>query len=149
MMPSDWLVDTNILVQVCRASPLGRHVIEERQLRAREQTPLISVVTVGEMFALARKFGWAEPKRAYMHEILADLVIVDINREAILEKYAEIDAWCHAQGIKPGKNDLWIAATASLTGATLLTTDKDFDPFHKVFLTREYFDPHGQYGADR
>ena len=69
------LVDTNILVHVCRGSPLGRHVIEERQLRAREQTPLISVVTVGELFAFARKLGWAEPKRNYMHEILADLVV--------------------------------------------------------------------------
>ncbi len=34
-----------------------------------------------------------------------------------------------------GKNDLWIAATASVTGVTLMTTDGDFDHLHPVHLT--------------
>lgn len=33
-----------------------------------------------------------------------------------------------------GKNDLWIAATASVTHATLLTTDQDFRHLHKKYL---------------
>jgi len=33
-----------------------------------------------------------------------------------------------------GKNDLWIAATASVLEATLLTTDFDFDHLKGVFL---------------
>lgn len=40
-----------------------------------------------------------------------------------------------------GKNDLWIAATASVTGATLLTTDGDFDHLESAFLTRVWIDP--------
>jgi tRNA(fMet)-specific endonuclease VapC len=36
-----------------------------------------------------------------------------------------------------GKNDLWIAATASVLSATLLTTDKDFDHLKDVFLSLE------------
>ena len=40
-----------------------------------------------------------------------------------------------------GKNDLWIAATAMATGATLLTTDKDFDHLDPTFLTRDWIDP--------
>jgi tRNA(fMet)-specific endonuclease VapC len=33
-----------------------------------------------------------------------------------------------------GNNDLWIAATASLLGASLMTTDADFDHLNDVFL---------------
>ena len=46
------------------------------------------------------------------------------------------------EGAQPlGKNDLWIAATAHVTGATLLTTDKDFDHLAGQFLKREWVDP--------
>lgn len=31
-----------------------------------------------------------------------------------------------------GKNDLWIAAAAKVSGATLLTTDPDFDILHEA-----------------
>jgi len=33
-----------------------------------------------------------------------------------------------------GKNDLWIAATASVLNASLITTDKDFVHLDKEFL---------------
>ncbi len=33
-----------------------------------------------------------------------------------------------------GKNDLWIAATAHILGAKLLTTDGDFNHLDGVFL---------------
>jgi predicted nucleic acid-binding protein len=33
-----------------------------------------------------------------------------------------------------GQNDLWIAATAWVTKAALITTDSDFDHLHPVFL---------------
>ncbi len=40
-----------------------------------------------------------------------------------------------------GKNDLWIAATASVMQARLLTTDKDFDKLVPQFLARDWIDP--------
>ncbi len=39
-----------------------------------------------------------------------------------------------------GKNDLWIAATASVLNAKLLTTDHDFDHLDSIFLTVVYVD---------
>jgi len=39
-----------------------------------------------------------------------------------------------------GKNDIWIAATASVYGLTLLTTDKDFDHLNEVHVNLEYID---------
>lgn len=40
-----------------------------------------------------------------------------------------------------GKNDVWIAATAAVRRATLLTTDRDLDRLAPRFLTREWIDP--------
>ena len=75
-------------------------------------------------------------------------IIYPIKTEAIINKYAEIDAY--SQGKHPtielptsarnmGKNDLWIAATASVLDATLLTMDKDFDHLNEVFLNLKCF----------
>jgi tRNA(fMet)-specific endonuclease VapC len=61
---------------------------------------------------------------------------VSIDTEEILENYAKIDAYSREKGYTMGKNDLWIAATASATGAVLVTTDGDFDHLDGVFLTR-------------
>ena len=60
------------------------------------------------------------------------------------KKYGEIDAFSQGKltnkklkmsSRNMGKNDLWIAATASILNAKLITTDKDFD-----HLDKEYFD---------
>ena len=40
-----------------------------------------------------------------------------------------------------GKNDLWIAATASVLKAILFTTDRDFDHLDGEFLEVIYIDP--------
>ncbi len=40
-----------------------------------------------------------------------------------------------------GKNDVWIAATASVVEAVLLTTDADFDHLDPRFLKRIWLDP--------
>ncbi|MET3125260.1 putative nucleic acid-binding protein [Arcicella rosea] len=40
-----------------------------------------------------------------------------------------------------GKNDLWIAATASLLNLTLVTTDSDFDHLNNYFLQLYKLEP--------
>lgn len=44
-----------------------------------------------------------------------------------------------------GKNDLWIAAAASVLNAKLLTTDKDFDHLNEEFLEVIYIDHKAEY----
>ena len=51
-----------------------------------------------------------------------------------------IDAHLQRTGRPLGKNDVWIAATAAVTGARLLTTDKDFDRLDPLFLSRDWID---------
>lgn len=40
-----------------------------------------------------------------------------------------------------GKNDIWIASTASILDFSLITTDGDFDHLNKVFLTVQKYTP--------
>ena len=73
-----------------------------------------------------------------------------------MERYAEIDAFSQGRHVERklpggmssrnmGKNDLWIAATASVLNAKLLTTDRDFDHLHQEFLEVIYIDPRADY----
>ena len=57
--------------------------------------------------------------------------------------YAEIDVYSQSKhptlrlppsARKMGKNDLWIAATAAIHNATLLSTDADFEHLDSLFL---------------
>ena len=61
--------------------------------------------------------------------------------EVLVDHYAEIDAHLQLRGHKMGKNDLWIAATTVSLGATLLTTDRDFDELDPLFLKRDWVSP--------
>jgi tRNA(fMet)-specific endonuclease VapC len=62
-------------------------------------------------------------------------VTVDINDAQVIDAYARIDAQSQKPlGRKMGKNDLWIAATTHVSGATLMTTDADFDHLAGLFL---------------
>jgi predicted nuclease of predicted toxin-antitoxin system len=61
--------------------------------------------------------------------MLDSLVPVQLDHPGIIDAYVHLDLCSHghSQGARNmGKNDLWIAAAAHASGATLLTTDQDF-----------------------
>ena len=76
-----------------------------------------------------------------MEFVLGYFQVLTITNSKIIEAYAVIDSHFQLQGHSMGKNDLWIAATAHATGATLLTTDKDFDPLTPMFIARDWINP--------
>jgi predicted nucleic acid-binding protein len=108
-------------------------------------------VSRGELYSLAIQLGWGIQKRQSLEHLLLQIPHVDINKDPIIHRYAEIDAYSQGkdltrrlpQGLTSrnmGKNDLWIAATASVLNASLLTTDKDFDHLNGQFLNVIYID---------
>jgi len=142
----DYLLDTNIILTYIRQSKYTELIDSVYNPLGKENTAIISVVSVGEVKSLAIQNKWGERKLEQLEVLLNQFVIADINTETIVEKYAEIDAF--SQGKLPskssnftarnmGKNDLWIAATASVLNAQLLTTDKDFDHLKSEFLDFE------------
>ena len=139
-----YLLDTSILLHLVRGKATGSYIKATFQLGQQNPKPLICVVTLGEIWSLARENGWRAAKRAALAAMLADLVTVDLNSDDMIEAYVEIeDASRRAAGgaVSMGKNDVWIAAVAKVTGATLLTCDKDFDHLDPGQISRVYIDP--------
>jgi tRNA(fMet)-specific endonuclease VapC len=141
------IYDTNILLQILRSpgsmenlqARFGSEYIEE----------YISIVTVAEIRSLAVQFCWGDTRLCKMKELLEELPSIDINTPSVLDLYVEIDCYSkrkHAtlvgdfSAIKMGKNDLWIAATASAYQCSLLTMDLDFRHLHEEFLDVIYID---------
>jgi len=120
------LLDTTVVVDLFRGNAAGQQIDADYQLKTRKLRPLISVVTVGEVRALARRLNWGKNKINVLDQLLAQLVEVDLSN-AVVDRYALIDAHVTSNGTPIGENDTWIAATAATAGAVLLTSDKDFD----------------------
>lgn len=144
-MPS-FLLDSNIVLGILREAVWAKMICDKHNLLALDVIASVSVVTKAELLSLAYQLGWQTKRISRLTELMQQLPIVDINHPDIIQAYAEIDAFSQGKlSSRPlgtsarnmGKNDLWIAATASVAGATLLTTDNDFDHLHGIFLTIE------------
>lgn len=142
-MPQDrgYLLDTNIIVHLMRNKALGQYINTTYHLTDALHLSAVSVITVGEMYSLAGKWGWGESKVEKLDDLLNEIVWIDINHADILHVYGEIDSTSRRDGRPMGENDTWIAATAKATGMILLTTDKDFDYADQTFLSRIWIDP--------
>ncbi len=144
----EYVLDTNILVQFVRNSLIAKAINEQYQLFSPDNRLYISIVSIGEIYALGYKNQWGRRKMEEIENILTELYAIPIDSRELAKMYAEIDAFSqnkHLNFALPadlsarnmGKNDIWIAATTAILGATLLTTDKDFRHLDKVFFAVE------------
>ena len=141
-----YLLDTNILVHYARQSPLYQTIETAENLSAADCMPIISVVTQAEVISFGIQHNWGIKKLNAIQLLFAKLIVIDINSTDIdlLQAYAEIDAYSKGNflenlwvtpAVTMGKNDLWIAATAKVGNAILLTTDGDYDHLNGKFIT--------------
>ncbi len=140
-MADPFILDTNILVHFVRGSRTWTKIRDRYQLLLVEPRPFISVVTAGELRSLAYQRFWETAKRNLMEFILGYFKTVTIDDPAVIEAYAIMDAHLERIGQTLGKNDMWIAATVQVLGSRLLTTDRDFDRLHPLFIERDWIDP--------
>ncbi len=134
-------LDSNILLHYVRESRLAE-VIEVRYgLTTTNPPPAISIVSEGELNALALRLAWGTQRRQRLQDLLSFFTIIPLPFSRVIAVYAEIDDFSRRNGVSMGKNDIWIAATVSVTGTRLLTTDKDFDHLHGIYLERDWIDP--------
>jgi len=147
-----FVLDTGVILGYIRAAGYADYIEKKYAPFTPPNIPLISVVSKGEIYSLAKQFGWGGGKLKTLDELLRKLPTVDISHDQIIQRYSEIDAFSlgkdKARPLRSGqtarimgKNDLWIAATASVVKATLLTTDHDFDHLDRVFVEVVYIDP--------
>ncbi|MFK7908194.1 MAG: type II toxin-antitoxin system VapC family toxin [Chitinophagales bacterium] len=145
----NYLLDTNLILIYLRDNQQSRNIESDLNLLSGEHNLIVSVVSVGELKSIAKRNRWGNRKILNLVNTLSDFLISDINTEPILEKYAEIDTFSQGKlKEKPvrfssrnmGKNDLWIAATASVYNIELLTTDKDFEHLENEYLKLRIID---------
>lgn len=141
-------LDTNILLYMVRGKKT--YFVETFELDNPSNQVYTSIVSIGEMRALALQLNWGISKNEESERLFSVFLSLDINNNRILNRYAEIDTFSKGKLIgRPlvgsartmGKNDLWIAATASVLDATLITTDKDFNHLNSEFLRVSYVEP--------
>lgn len=139
----NYLLDTNIIVTYVRDTDVTRRLEDQLNLLTGDHNLIVSVVSIGEIRSIAKQNNWGDKKLTKLENIVSDFLITDINVETIIERYAEIDAYSQGKlkGEKVdfssrnmGKNDLWIAATASIFDLELITTDRDFEHLNPRFL---------------
>ena len=108
-----------------------------------DNTAMISVVVLGELESLYLRNNWGRRRIESLRIFLRKFLITDINSRDIIRRYGEIDAFSQGKlKEKPlgdssrnmGKNDLWIAATASVTNSRLISSDKDFNHLKGEYL---------------
>jgi predicted nucleic acid-binding protein len=146
------LLDTNILVVLARGNEDAQRVRRYIDGLANPQL-FISVVNVAEAESLVTQWGWGSKKIEALRAIVRRLVTIDIesNHLPLLEAYVHIDTYSKRKkacpkgnmlpqgAVKMGKNDLWLAATAYVLEATLLTMDADFDHLNGAFIQVQKF----------
>ena len=89
-------------------------------------TPVLCFQTVGEMRYGSLKAEWGQERNHRLEQFLQDTDIIH-SSEALTRLWAEIMRESRRIGKRLEAADAWIAATALLLGAPLLTHDKDFD----------------------
>jgi tRNA(fMet)-specific endonuclease VapC len=147
-----FVLDTGILLGYARGAPFAQFVEDQFAPTQPPNLACVSVVSIGEIKCFPIRRAWAQKKRENLERLLRQVPVVDINREAIIQRYAEIATYCEGSNpAKPlpsgvsahsmGDNDLWIAATTSVVRGTLVTTDKDFKILDGVFLSVIQVDP--------
>lgn len=142
---TQYLLDTNILLAWMRwGTPLQVYLRAAYQLDTLATIPITSVVSVAELRVLALQNEWGSYKVRMMESLLAYLIIVPILYKTNVDAYVEIDDSSRRLGIKMGKNDFWIAASAQVENAVILTTDKDFAHLPQSLVQHLYIDPASQ-----
>lgn len=139
----NFVIDTNIILHYLKNTDKKKWIINNIGPLQIGNVPIISVVSVAEIKALAAKNNWGNNRTNAIEEFLKELVIIDIKYNELIDAYVQIDTFSQGKSkVKSlntssrnmGKNDLWIAATTSLTNSKLITTDNDFGHLNNTFF---------------
>ncbi len=147
---SRFILDTGAVVGYLKSAPFAAVIERDYAPFAAPNLAAICVVTRGELISLSYQRGWGEAKRDVLNQFLKKIPHIGIDKDEIMERYGEIDAFSQGKlkgkslgtsARNMGKNDLWIAAVASVARAALITTDKDFHHLDPHYLSLVFVDP--------
>lgn len=142
------LFDTNIIISIARSTNPVKAV---ELLNPNAELIYISIASIAEVQSIAFQNNWGSVKLTSLEYIFSNVTVIELT-DILVDAYVNIDAFSqrnhpnfqefpHKTSRNMGKNDLWIAATASLLNLTLVTTDSDFDHLNNYFLQLYKLEP--------
>jgi tRNA(fMet)-specific endonuclease VapC len=143
-LSQSYVLDTSALLNLIRGKELGQQIDRAFGLRSAMHRHVVSIVTHGELRALAGRNAWGDEKQGVLDTALANVVTLNIDSQPLVEAYVRVEQVCRIVTLsekKMGHNDMWIAATALVTGLPLITTDKDFSHLHQHLIQVHWVDP--------
>jgi predicted nucleic acid-binding protein len=146
-----YVLDTGIILGYLRSAPWAEYVKQVYDPLGSTNLGVISIVTHGELQALAFRQHYGTEKIDKLTLLLQSVPTLDLNKPEIIKAYAEILVF--SQGKHPskmlpsemssrtmGENDIWIAATTVAFNGELLTLDHGFDHLDKEFFRVHFID---------
>jgi predicted nucleic acid-binding protein len=120
-----FLLDTSVVLHATRAnSSVAGAINAQFGLSTSRFRPAICEVTVAELLAFSS--SWGERRKALLQTQIENTLVIPIAHPGVHQRWAEMSSALRSAGLTVGQNDIWIAATTSVAGLTLLTMDKDF-----------------------
>lgn len=114
-----WLLDTNIFIAALK----GRPGVRERLEAISASALVLSPVVLGELEFGVEKSAWPERNREALAAVVSALPVEPLDA-VTARAYAHLRAVLERAGTPIGANDLWIAAQAVATGATLVSDNQ-------------------------
>jgi tRNA(fMet)-specific endonuclease VapC len=140
-----YCLDTNIVLLLLRGKELGRSIDQTFGLSAAPYMHTLSIVTHAELRVLGDRNGWQQNKWLALDKALQEFVTVDVSGGEMVEAYRKIEqanaSFAGGHRVMGQQNDIWIAATAMVTGLAVLTTDRDFNHLNGSLLEVHYISP--------
>jgi predicted nucleic acid-binding protein len=117
---SNAVVDTDVVSFLFKSHPIAYQYL--RDLTGR--TLLISFMTVAELDRWVLEARWGEARRKKLRQYLEPFAGLPYDR-ALCAKWAEVTVAAQSCGRRIDCADAWVAATALLCGAPLITHNRN------------------------
>lgn len=116
---SNVVVDTDVVSFLFKSHPIAYQYLPDLA----DRTPLISFMTLAELDRWVLAARWGEARRKKLREYLEPFAILPYDR-ALCTKWAEITIAAQSRGRRIDCADAWIAATALMCDAPLITHNR-------------------------
>ena len=114
------VIDTDVVSYLFKSHPNAFHYLPDLT----DRTPVISFMAQAELDRWVLEARWGEARRKRLREYLERFVVLPYDR-ALCAKWAEVTVAAQARGRRIECADAWIAATALLVGAPLITHNRN------------------------
>jgi len=88
-----YILDTNIILGYLRKAPYAEVVERDYAPFTSPNIAAMSIVSRGELISLGYRNKWGDARKAKLEELLRRIPQVDINNDAVMQMYGEIDAF--------------------------------------------------------